>query len=210
MNANYPIMLQLEGRKVVLVGAGEVAERKVTGLLGTGAEIIVVSPEATDEIQRLAAAGKIDWQQKSFSEEVLKDAFMIFVATNDKSINQLVKNAAGRHQILTIANDPEGSDFHVPAHFQRGRLSIAVSTGGASPTLAGKIRTQLEQQFDVTYEDYLEFLFTTRQWILKEVQDSTLKRKLLTAIVSSEFLISEDRDADFSRLYKCRIKKDNI
>lgn len=193
-------MLKLEGKKVVVVGGGMVAERKVTGLLGTGSHIIVISPNATDELKRLAGSERIEWLKKSFSKEDMDDAFLVFAATNDNELNQYIKMAASDHQLVTIADDPEGSDFHVPSHIQRGRLSITVSTGGASPTLARKIREQLEQQFDDEYEGYLEFLFSARQRILKDVDETTIKRKLLTAIASKEFLNSQNREADLLRL----------
>jgi precorrin-2 dehydrogenase/sirohydrochlorin ferrochelatase len=208
MNSSYPVVLRLEGKKVVIVGGGKVAERKVTGLLGTGAEVIVVSPEVTDGIERLEREGSIDWKQKSFSDSDINDAFMIFAATNNKELNQLIRSSAGAHQLVTIADDPAGSNFHVPAHFQRGRLSIAVSTEGASPTLASKIREQLEEQFDDSYTGYLEFLSSKRKWILKEVENSSLKRKLLKAIVSTEFLTSDNREEDFIRLHDTLLKKE--
>jgi precorrin-2 dehydrogenase / sirohydrochlorin ferrochelatase len=200
LNSNYPIMLKLEGKKVVVVGGGKVAERKVTGLLNTGARIVVVSPEATDELTSLASEAMLQWLKKPFSKEDIEGAFLIFAATNDVELNQYIKTAASDQQLVTIADDPEGSDFHVPSHIQRGRLSIAVSTGGASPTLARKIREQLESQFDERYEDYLEFLFTARKRVLKEVKDPSRKRKILSAIVSEEFLNSLDREADFLQL----------
>jgi precorrin-2 dehydrogenase / sirohydrochlorin ferrochelatase len=200
LNSNYPIMLRLEGKSAVVVGGGKVAERKVIGLLGTGSQITVISPNATDELKRLASCGRIGWHEKSFSKEDIEGAFLIFAATNDNELNQYIKMAASDQQLVTIADDPEGSDFHVPSHIQRGRLSIAVSTGGASPTLARKIREQLEQQFDEGFEDYLEFLFSARQRILKEVKDASRKRKILTTIASREFLNSQDREADFLRL----------
>jgi precorrin-2 dehydrogenase / sirohydrochlorin ferrochelatase len=202
MTKNYPIMLRLDGKKVVIIGGGKVAARKVTGLLKTGAQIIVISPDIIAELKQLATDGKIEWQQKSFSEDDIKGAFMIFAATNDEEINRLVKRVADEHQLVTVADDPDGSDFHVPAHLQRGRLSIAISTGGASPTLANKLREQLEQQFNGSYEEYLEFLFTARQWILREVEDPSIKRKLLTAIVSPEFFNREEWEEDFRRLYE--------
>jgi len=202
MRTNYPIMLQLDGKKVVVIGGGRVAERKVRGLIGTGAQVVVISPEATDEIQTFFLDGKVVWQKKSFSAEDLRGASLIFAATDDKYINQSVKSLAGKHQLVTVADDPDISDFHLPAHVQRGRLSIAVSTGGASPTLAKKLRAELEQLFDERYEEYLEFLFTARQWILKEVKDPALKRKLLTAMVSEDFLNSQNRAEDFQRLYE--------
>ncbi|WP_040205389.1 NAD(P)-binding protein [Neobacillus jeddahensis] len=201
MDANYPIMVRLDGKIVVVVGGGRVAERKISSLLDTGARVVVISPSATDEIQRLSLEGTILWKQKAIAAEDLQEAFLIFAATADKEVNQWVKSLAGEHQLVTIADDPEGSDFHVPAHFKRGRLSMAVSTGGASPTLARKIREQLEGQFDEKYEAYLDFLSATRNWILKEVEDPSLKKKLLTVIVSDAFLNSSTRVTDFQRIY---------
>lgn len=193
-------MLKLDGKKVVIVGGGKVAERKVTGLLSTGSHITVISPYATDELKRLAGSGRIEWLEKSFANEDIDGAFIIFAATNDSELNQSIKISACDQQLVTIADDPEGSDFHVPSHIQRGRLSIAVSTGGASPTLARKLREQLEQQFDERFEDYLEFLFSARQRVLKEVKEASRKRKVLTTIASEEFLNSQNREADFLRL----------
>lgn len=200
MNSSYPIMLQLEGKKVVVVGGGKVAERKANGLLGTGARVSVISPVVTVELRRLASQGVIDWKEKLFSPDDMKDAFLIFAATNDRELNQFIRNSAGVHQLVTIADDPDESDFHVPAHFHRGRLSIAVSTGGASPTLASTIRAELEQQFDERYEEYLEFLYKARQQILKEVADPVIKRKILKAIVTTEFFNSDQREADLKQL----------
>jgi len=202
MEKNYPIMLQMTGKKVVVVGGGKVAERKISGLLETGAAITVISPIATDTIHRLALEGDIVWQERSFTKDDLLDAYMIFAATDNAEINQLVKKAASDRQLVSIADDPDGSDFHVPANFRRGRLCISVSTEGASPFLAGKIRAQLEEQFDEVYEDFIEFLFTARQRVLREVEDPALKRKLLTAIVSEDFLNSENREDKFRRLLK--------
>ncbi|MEH7299225.1 NAD(P)-binding protein [Neobacillus drentensis] len=201
MSTNYPIMMRLKGKKTVVVGGGKVAERKVKGLLGTGALVSVVSPELTDELLRLARDGDIIWLDRTFSKDDIQDAFLVFAATNNEGVNQFVRSVAKDHQLVMVADDPEDSDFHVPAQVQRGRLSITVSTGGASPILAGKIREQLEQQFDEQYSEYLDFLFSKRQWILKEIKDSSLKKKLLTAIVSEEFLKSEDREEDFQRLF---------
>lgn len=202
MESYYPIMLKLAGKKVVVVGGGRVAERKISGLIATKANITVVAPKISMEIQQLVENGKIDWLAKSFSFEDIEEAFMVFAATNEKDLNRKIKDAAEVCTLVTIADDPEGSDFHVPAKVQRGRLTLAVSTGGASPTLARKIRSQLEQEFDERYEDYLNFLFAARQQILEEVEDPSLKSKLLNQIVNPEFLNSNNRLADFQALYK--------
>lgn len=201
LTSNYPIMLQLEGKKVVVVGGGKVAERKVAGLLGTGATIEVISPKLTDELEKLAQDGQILWLQKSFSTEDIDQALMIFAVTNDSNINQLIKKAASAHQLITIADDPDNSDYHVPAQVKRGRLTIAVSTGGASPILAGTITKQLAHEFDEQYEEYVEFLYWARRKILNEVTDPIKKKQLLTTIVSPEFLNSDHREADFVSLF---------
>jgi len=198
-------MLHLEGKKVVVIGGGKVAERKVCGLLDTGALITVISPEATDELQKLARTGQIFWAKHRFCAEDIKDAFIIFAATNDRLLNQQVKESAAPSQLVLMVDNPCESDFQLPSSFRRGRLSIAVSTGGASPTLARKIRTRLEQEFDPSYEEYLEFLYLKRKWIINEVADTALKRKLLTAIADDEFLFSPDREGDFQRLYESMI-----
>jgi precorrin-2 dehydrogenase / sirohydrochlorin ferrochelatase len=202
MDSYYPITLRLAGKKIVVVGGGKVAERKINGLIGTQADITVVSPEVSTKINKLAVAGEINWLARAFAIEDSKDAFMIFAATNDRELNQAIKNAAEARQLVTIADDPEGSDFQVPAKIQRGRLTIAVSTGGASPTLARNIKAQLEQEFDDRYDNYLEFLFQARQQIVQEVADPFLKRKLLKAIASPAFFTSQNRQADFLVVYK--------
>lgn len=205
MNLTYPIMLHLEGKKVVVIGGGKVAERKVCGLLGTGALIAVISPEATEELQRLSCTEQIVWVKHRFCVEDIKDAFIIFAATNDKILNQQVKESAVPSQLVLMVDNPRESDFQLPSSFRRGRLSIAVSTGSASPTLARKIRTRLEQEFDPSYEEYLEFLYLKRKWIMNEVADADLKRELLTAIADDAFLFSSDREGDFQRLFESMI-----
>jgi precorrin-2 dehydrogenase/sirohydrochlorin ferrochelatase len=201
MEAFYPIMLKLAGKKIVVVGGGKVAERKILGLIDTKANITVVAPEISSELQQLAKTGEIDWLTKTFSTEDIEGSFMVFAATNDKELNQRIKESAKECPLVTIADDPEGSNFQVPAKVERGKLTIAVSTGGASPTLARKIRDQFKQEFDERYGDYLNFLFEARQQIVKEVQDPLLKSKLLNQIVSPEFLDSKNRMADFQALY---------
>lgn len=200
MSSFYPIMLNLMNQKVVVVGGGKVAERKITGLLETGARIVIVSPEATDNLRRLSGEGRIEWLQKPFSAEAIQGALLIFATTNDRNLNQEIKNLAEPHQLVTVADDPDGSDFHVPAQVKRGRLRIAVSTNGASPTLARQIRKQLEAEFDERYGAYADFLYHARKRILKEIQDPFLKKKLLKAIARPEFLGREDWEAEFQRM----------
>lgn len=198
----YPIMLQLRNKKVVVIGGGTVAERKVRGLLPEKAKISVVSPTITEELLKLAKTGQIQWHEKRFMKEDIQDAFLIFATTDDRFLNREIKLAAKDGQLVNMADQPEEADFQTPSQLKRGKLNITVSTDGASPILAKKIRKQLESQFDERYESYLDFLFQKRQWIMKEIENPALKRKLLEAIAQHEFFQTDNRETKFEILYQ--------
>lgn len=199
----YAINLELRGQKAVVVGGGKVAERKAAGLLEESADVTVVSPMLTDGLMKLAEAGRVSWHKKTFSQEDLDGAFLIFAATDSREVNLAVKDSAAPGQLVNIADNPDLSDFQVPSLVKRGKLSIAVSTSGASPILAKKIRSQLEETFDERYEAYMEFLFSCRKAILAEVKDETKKRQLLAAITEGSFLNDQDhREERFAKMLK--------
>ncbi|MGA9224843.1 MAG: NAD(P)-binding protein [Mesobacillus sp.] len=198
----YAINLELRGRKAVVIGGGKVAERKAAGLLEEGADVTVISPMLTDGLMKLAEDGSLSWLKKTFSPEDLKEAFLIFAATDSREVNLAVKDKAAPGQLVNIADDPALSDFQVPSLLKRGKLSIAVSTSGASPILAKKIRSQLEETFDERYEAYMEFLFFCRKAILAEVNDETKKKQLLAAITEGSFLNDKERKEKFAKMLK--------
>src|SRR5438445_3621751 len=138
----YPINLNLNGRKVVVVGGGRIAERKITGLIEAMAAVTVISPKITPELIRYREEGKITWKEKDFTANDIQDAFLVIAATNNPEINHAVKKAAAPHQLISLVDDPEESDFILPAVVNRGKLSITVSTSGASPILAKKIKQE--------------------------------------------------------------------
>jgi precorrin-2 dehydrogenase/sirohydrochlorin ferrochelatase len=193
----YPINLDLDGKKVVVIGGGKIAERKITGLMETRADITVISLELTYRLNEYAQAGKITWKEKGFTDLDIQDAFLIIAATNQREVNLAVQKAAKPHQLISLVDDPEASNFILPSVVKRGRLSIAVSTSGASPTLAKQIKHEIAEQYGSEYKEYVDFLFTSRKYILQEVQDPKLKRTLLSAITEPSFLHSNKRQADF-------------
>ncbi|PLR79292.1 siroheme synthase [Bacillus sp. V3-13] len=197
----YPVNLNLSGKLTVVIGGGKVAERKVYGLLNTGARICVVSPEITEGLKKLADGQKILWRKKSFSAEDIQDAALIFAATNNKEANMEVRRAASDFQLVSMADDPEHSDFIVPSVLKRGKLLITVSTSGASPSLAKAIRDDLAEAYDEKFENYLAFLDDCRQLILKNVTDPIKKQQLLAAIIDPAFLNSNTREEEFTKLY---------
>ncbi|RDE28599.1 NAD(P)-binding protein [Parageobacillus thermoglucosidasius] len=196
----YPVMLNIANQPIVVIGGGKVAERKIHGLLEAKAKITVVAPSATEGIQQLAAAGKLAWRQKTFSPDDIKEAWIVIAATNNRDVNEAVAKAAHPYQLLNIADDPERSNFHVPAVIRRGRLTIAVSTGGASPTVAQQIRRQLAEWYDDDYGRYIDFLYECRQFILQNVNDEKKRKKLLKSIADESFRQRGNWEEEFRRL----------
>jgi precorrin-2 dehydrogenase / sirohydrochlorin ferrochelatase len=203
MKNPYPIHMNLLGKKVVVVGGGVVAEKRIIGLLDTCAQLEIISPELTEKLQNIVEATTfISWKRKLFTADDIVDAHLIIAATNQRETNLLVKHSTKPHQLVNIVDDPEEGDFVIPSVIKRGLLTLSISTGGASPTLSAQIRRHLEETYDEKYEQYLEFLHETRGFILKNVKNPAKKRLLLTSIVNQNFLDSHTREEDFMVLYK--------
>lgn len=143
---SYPICLDVSGLACLVVGGGRVAQRKVMGLLDAGADnVTVVTPEASDKIEALAAEGKITLKKRKFRDEDLAGAALVFAAASTREVNEAVEaGAAKRKSWVNSADNPTGSTFHVPASLARGDLTIAASTSGSSPVLAAWIRDFVE------------------------------------------------------------------
>ncbi len=178
-------MLDLYGKDAVVIGGGKVANRKIRSLVEAGASVTVVSPEVTANIKKLVQQGQINWIKKQVEAKDYQDAFVVIAATNGPDVNQRIAAQAGKHQLVNVVDDPDNGNFHVPAKLSRGRLTIAVSTGGASPILAKRIRDELAQTYDTTYEDYMDHLFDCRQKIKRMTLSEQEKRKILEECVSS-------------------------
>ncbi len=148
----YPVFLNVDGKKCVVVGGGQVALRKVRVLLEHGADVEVISPDLCPELAKLAGSGEIRALTRKYRAGDLKNAFVAIAATDNGDINQRVVVEARRRAILVnVVDDAENSDFIVPSYLRRGELTIAVSTGGKSPALARKIRSRLEKELGDEY-----------------------------------------------------------
>mgnify|MGYP001195873743 CR=1 FL=1 len=203
----YPVILQLRGRRAVVVGGGKVAVRKIRGLLEAGADVVLVAPEAEPELQALAVEGTIGWRIKTFAPGDLDGAFLVIAATNDHEVNEAVAQAAAPGQLLNIVDAPERCDFHVPAVIRRGPLTIAVSTEGASPAVARRIRRELEDRYGKEYGPYLEFLQRARDIVLHEVEDAEGRRRLFQTLAADSFRQNGRWDEKFAHLLKKEKKR---
>ncbi|MFC2050156.1 bifunctional precorrin-2 dehydrogenase/sirohydrochlorin ferrochelatase [Chloroflexota bacterium] len=149
----YPISLNLQGRKCLVVGGGRVALRKAKALLEHDANVEVVSPIFCQELNQLATDGAIRSIQRDYKSEDLQQVFIAIAATDSVKINKRVASEARRRGILVnVVDDPKNSDFIVPSYLKRGDVIVAVSTSGRSPALARKIRSELENNFKAEYE----------------------------------------------------------
>src|SRR5229473_6244023 len=181
----FPIFVKLEGRLVVLVGGGAVAEGKIPGLLSGEARVRVIAPAVTPKIAEWVRFAKIDWLPKSFDPADLQNAFLVISATSAPGVNEAVFLEAESRRILCNAvDDIEHCHFYYGAVVQRGDLQIAISTNGKSPALAQRLRQELEAQFGPEYEVWLEWLGAARELLRASHSDSETNKKLLHQLAS--------------------------
>lgn len=188
MTNYFPIHINIEYKTVVIVGGGHVATQKVASLLPAKASIVVVSPTLHDTLLPLAQAGHITWREKAFEARDLDDASLIIAATNDTKVNEAVQEAAQHWQLINRADAQGESDFITPATVRRGPLVLTVSTSGASPSLARKIKEDLAEQFDAVYEDYVCFLQQARLMVTAKFEKGDKRRVALQALLEPSLL----------------------
>jgi precorrin-2 dehydrogenase/sirohydrochlorin ferrochelatase len=163
----YPLFCDLRGRKVLVVGGGNVARRKVETLLGSGADVHVVSPELVPGLGKLVQQERITWHERGFLPEDCDGAWLIIAATDDEAVQQEVFRQAEARQIFcNVVDRPEVCSFIVPSQVRRGDLCLAISTGGQSPALAKALRKRLEAQFPEAWGLFVELAGELRRLIL--------------------------------------------
>jgi precorrin-2 dehydrogenase / sirohydrochlorin ferrochelatase len=174
------MFLKLAQRRCLVVGATRLAEPKIESLLAAGAEVLVVAPRATARVEQWALEGKIAWEARTFEARDLSGVFLVVAATVSRPTNQVVFDEARARGVLCNAvDDREHCDFYYPAVVRRGRLQIAVSTGGASPALAQRLRRQLEKQFGPEYEAWVDWLAESRNTLFAKALSPRRRRDML-------------------------------
>ena len=187
MTSLFPMFLKLEGKSCLVVGAGQIGEQKIEGMLDTGARIRVVSLDATANVREWAREGKIELELRPYRSSDLEGAFLAIVATSSRTLNERVYGEAQAKRVLcNVVDVPDLCDFYYPSVVRRGDLQIAVSTAGQSPSLAQKIRQQLEKQFGSGYAAWVAELGKTRKLILASDLDREEKLELLHSLASRE------------------------
>ena len=172
MPSYYPVCLNLKGRRCVVIGGGQVAEGKIRNLLKHDCYIRVISPDVTPAIGQWAKEAKITWQERVYLEGDLKSAFLAIAATGDTADDDAIAREAEYERVLlNVVDYPPLCTFIAPSVVEKGAVTLAISTGGASPALARKLRETMEKSDILDYAELADLLSRTR----KEVKKRGLK-----------------------------------
>jgi len=206
-NTYYPIMLQLQGKHCFVIGGGKIATRKVSGLLKGGADrITVISPVVTERIKELWNEGKLEWIQEHYDEAQIKEALIIFAATDNVELNDRISDTMNQRGLF-VCNVSRGSggNFITPAAIYRDDMTIAVSTGGASPKLTQRVKADIEQYITTNYTDAFSQLAAIRAYIIARHTSHQLKSAMLALALEDclEQRVMRDNEWYDSLLERC-------
>jgi precorrin-2 dehydrogenase / sirohydrochlorin ferrochelatase len=183
----YIACLRLSGRRCLVVGGGEVGLEKVEGLLACGADVTLVAPDAVEPLRELAEEGSIRWERREYRTDDLEGTFLAIAATGDTDTNiQVFEDAERRAMLVNVVDVPPLCNFILPAIIRTGPLAIAISTAGASPALAKRIRDEIAEEYGEPYARLAVLLNEVRGWaksVLPTYQD---RKAFFESIVNGE------------------------
>jgi len=185
----YPVCLDVSGRRCVIIGGGEVSERKARRLMDCGAEVLVVSESLSPALQALKADGRLSHIRAEYSRELIDGAFLVIGATDSAEVNEAVSRDAKKQGILVnIVDDPGRCNFILPSLYRRGDLLIAITTGGKSPALAKRLRKEMSRHFGPEYEIFLKIMGQIRGKVISRGYSSEQNRALFESIIDSDII----------------------
>jgi precorrin-2 dehydrogenase/sirohydrochlorin ferrochelatase len=183
----FPLFLKLSGRTCLVVGAGKISEGKIAGLLDAGAHVRVVAPSATDRILQWQKEKRIRLQKRAFRATDLNGVFLVVAATNSPKVHrEIYRHALAWRVLCNVVDVPPLCDFYYPAVVRRGKLQIAISTAGASPSLARRLREEMEMSFGPEYAAWLKLLLRERKKVLAKCMPAAERMELLKKQASRE------------------------
>jgi siroheme synthase-like protein len=161
----YIACLKLTNRRCVVVGGGEIGLEKVEGLLACNGRVVLIAPEAEPELERLAAEGSIEWIRREYETGDLEATFIAIAATNDTDVNiRVYDDAEKRAMLVNVVDVPPLCNFILPAIVRTGPLAVAISTAGASPALAKRMKAEVSELFGEEYAQLAVLLNDVRGW----------------------------------------------
>ena len=196
----YPVCLDVSGKKCVVVGGGDVAERKARRLLDCGARVLVVCRAAGPALGDLHRQGRLALVEADYGPEFLDGAFLAIGATDRPEVNDAVwRDSRGKGILVNIVDDPGRCDFILPSLYRQGDLLIAITTSGKSPALAKKLRKEMTRHFGPEYEEFLNVLGQIREKIIARGGPPERNKALFEAVVYSD-VIDHIRAKDWDRV----------
>src|ERR671910_3884674 len=197
----YIACLKLTGRRCLVVGGGEIGLEKVEGLLACDGKVVLVAPEAVPELEQLAAEGSIEWIRREYASGDLERTFIAIAATDDTETNiRVYEDAERRAMLVNIVDVPPLCNFILPAIVRTGPLAIAVSTAGASPALAKRMKREISELFGEEYARLAVMLNDARGWAKGTLPTYNDRKDFFEGIVNGDpdpiDLLREGRDAD--------------
>ena len=186
----YPIFVDVEGRRALVVGGGPVGTEKVEKLLDHGAVVRLVSPELSPRLQELVQAGAVEEHRpRAYRPEDLEDVFVVIAATNLDAINRMVwQDAEERGMLVNVVDVPPLCNFIVPSIVRRGELAVAISTGGASPVVAKHIRRDLEERYGPEWEQLVALLRDVREDLKLRYPDMPGRRDAVERLMATDIV----------------------
>jgi siroheme synthase-like protein len=200
----HPIMLEMKDRRCVVVGAGAVGTRRARALAEAGARVLLVAPEISDEPEGVETC------RKAFCPEVLDAAELVLACTDDPEVNDRVaREARSRGLWVSRSDEPSESDFHMPMHLRQGPVLLAVSTGGASPTLARRIRDSLT--LPPQLGEYAQALLDFRNRAKAEIDNEADRADIMRQLGSEQafMLFLRDGPDALKTLYETQRKRNH-
>ncbi|KKY01215.1 siroheme synthase [Paraclostridium benzoelyticum] len=180
---NYPIMVNLDYKEITIIGGGKIAYRKAKNFIDFGYKVKVISLDFNEKFKDIES--KIELIRDEYKEEYIENSFIVVAATNNRDINKAIgMYCAEKNKLVNVVDNPTLSSYIVPSTVKRGDLIIGVSTSGKSPSLASKIKKDLEIVYDDSYEEYIQLLGELRCKILKKYDDPVKKKQLLNEIIN--------------------------
>jgi siroheme synthase-like protein len=183
----YIACLRLSRRRCVVVGGGEIGLEKVEGLLACDADVVLVAPEAVAELRELAAEGSIAWEPREYRREDLEGTFMVIASTDDTDVNiAIYEDAERRAMLVNVVDVPPLCNFILPAIVRTGPLAIAISTAGASPALAKRMKAEVSELFGAEYAELAVLLNDVRGWAKGTLPTYQDRKAFFEGIVNGE------------------------
>jgi siroheme synthase-like protein len=186
-NDLYIACLNLAGQRALVVGGGRIGLEKIHGLLACDADVVVVAPEVEPQVEALAEKGELELVRKRFEASDLEGALLVIAATADTAVNTSVYEAAEvRNMLVNVVDVPALCNFVLPAITRRGPIAVAVSTSGASPALAKRMRREIESHVGAEYAELASLLDEQREWAKSTLPTYDDRKAFFESIVEGE------------------------